>query len=125
MTNREFYTNIKNGILTDAEKEFAAAAIEKLDATNAKRKEKASEGQTKKAQENAPVVEAILAVLTNDPQSASDIAAQVGVSHNKVTGLIRPLVAAGQVSVTDIKVPKKGTQKGYFLPVAEAEADAE
>ena len=40
MTNREFYTNIANGTITDAEKEFALAAIAKLDETNEKRKNK-------------------------------------------------------------------------------------
>ena len=52
MTNREFYTTIANGTITEAEKEFALAAIAKLDATNEKRKNKPS----KKAVENAPIL---------------------------------------------------------------------
>lgn len=114
MTNREFYTNIANGTITEAEKEFAAAAIEKLDAANAKQREK----QAEKAKENEPIVAAILATLTNDPQTAADIGTAVGVTTAKASGQLRKLVAAGQVVAADIKVPKKGTVKGYSLPVA-------
>ena len=114
MTNREFYTNIANGTITEAEVAFAAAAIEKLDAANAKQREK----QAEKAKENEPIVASILATLTNDPQTAADIALAVGVTTAKASGQLRKLVAAGQVVAADIKVPKKGTVKGYSLPVA-------
>jgi hypothetical protein len=115
MTNREFYTNIANGTVTEAEIAFASAAIEKMDAANEKRKNKPS----KTAIENAPVIEAITGVLTNDPQTAADIGVQVGVSTAKASSLLRQIVLAGNAVATDIKVPKKGTCKGYSLPVAE------
>lgn len=119
MTNREFFTNIINGTLTDAEKEFATAAIAKMDETNEKRKAKVAEGNTKKAEENATIKAAILAALTSEAQSASALGAIVGVSHNKVTPLAKQLVAEGLAGVTDVKVPGKGPQKGYFLIVEE------
>jgi helix-turn-helix protein len=119
MTNREFFTNIINGTLTDAEKEFATAAIAKMDETNEKRKAKVAEGNTKKAEENAPIKAAILAALTSEAQSASALGAIVGVSHNKVTPLVKQLVAEGLAEVTDIKVPGKGACKGYSLAVAD------
>ena len=57
------------GTITEAEIQFAQAAIEKLDAANAKQREK----QAEKAKENEPIVASILATLTNDPQTAADI----------------------------------------------------
>lgn len=119
MTNREFYTAIINANVSAEITEYAENAIAKLDATNEKRKAKAAEGQTKKAEENAPIKAAILETLTNEAQTASAIAAIVGVSHNKVSALARQLVAEGKAESTDIKVPGKGTCKGYTLADAE------
>ena len=120
MTNREFYTNIANGNITEAEKEFALAAIAKMDETNEKRKNKPS----KTAVENAPVIEALTNALTSDPQTAADLGAQVGISTQKASSLLRQIVAAGAAVATDIKVPKKGTCKGYALaPVGETDAE--
>ena len=119
MTNREFYTNIANGTITDAEKEFALAAIAKMDATNEARKNKTSPKDAEKAAADAAVRESIFALLTAEPQTASDLGAQVGVSTPKATAELRKLVAEGRVEKTDVKVPKKGTVKGYFIPAAE------
>ena len=119
MTNREFYTNIANGTITQNEIDFAVAAIEKLDATNEKRKAKAAEGASKKAEENAPIKAAIRAALTNEAQTAPQIAAIVGVTHNKVTPLAKQLVAEGIAEQVEIKVPGKGAMKGYLLADAE------
>ena len=116
MTNREFYTNIANGTITEAEKEFALAAIAKMDETNEKRKNKPS----KTAEANAPIIEALTNALTSDPQTASDLAVAIGISTQKASSLLRQIVASGVAVSTDIKVPKKGTCKGYSLaPVAE------
>ena len=120
MTNREFYTNIANGNVTEAEKEFALAAIAKMDETNEKRKNKVSPKEAEKQAEMAALRESIFAVITNDPQTEADIAAQVGVTGAKARAQLRKLVAEGKIVSADIKVPKKGTCKGYSLaPVAE------
>ena len=119
MTKREFYTNIANGVITDAEKEVALAEIAKMDATNEARKNKTSPKDAEKAAADAVVRENIFALLTADPQTASDLGAQVGVSTPKATAELRKLVAEGRVEKTDVKVPKKGTCKGYFIPAAE------
>ena len=115
MTNREFYTNIANGTITEAEKEFALAAIAKMDETNEKRKNKPS----KTAVENAPIIEALTAALTADPQTAADLGAAVGISTQKASSLLRQIVALGVAVASDIKVPKKGTCKGYSLAPVE------
>jgi hypothetical protein len=119
MTNREFYTNIANGTITEAEKEFALAAIAKMDETNEKRKNKTSPKDAEKAAEDAKIRESIFALITADPQTAADLGAQVGVSTPKATAERRKLVADCRVSKTDIKVPKKGTCKGYFIPATD------
>ena len=56
MTNREFYTNIANGNITEAEKEFALAAIAKMDETNEKRKNKVSPKEQEKQAEVFPLL---------------------------------------------------------------------
>ena len=119
MTKREFYTNIANGTITDAEKEMALAEIAKLDATNEARKNKTSPKDAEKAAEDAKIRENIFALITAEPQTASDLGAQVGVSTPKATAELRKLVADGRVGKTDIKVPKKGTVKGYFIPATD------
>ena len=116
MTNREFYTNIANGTITEAEKEFALAAIAKIDAVNEARKNKPS----KTAIANAPVLEALTNALTADPQTAADLGAATGISTQKASSLLRQLVASGVAVSTDIKVPKRGTCKGYSLAPVEA-----
>lgn len=123
MTNREFYTAIVNGNITDEVIAHASAAIEKLDKALENRKNKPS----KKATENAPVLEAITGVLGAEPMVASDIATAVGITTQKASALLRQLVANGVAVATDVKVPKKGTVKGYSLAPVDApvETDAE
>ena len=120
MTNRDFYTAIINADLTaifedemaKSVKDHAKAALGKLDATNEKRRNAAS----KKELENLPIMEQIVnEVLSFEPMTASDIGAALGISHNKATPIVKMAVARGLAGVKDIKVPKKGTQKGYFL----------
>lgn len=123
MTNREFFTNIANGTITETEKEFALSAIAKLDATNEKRKNKTSPKEAEKQAADAVVREQIAGVLTADPQTASDIATAVGISTQKASAQLRKLVADGVAVASDIKVPKKGTCKGYSLAPVETDAE--
>lgn len=121
MTNREFYTNIANGTITEAEKEFALAAIAKMDETNEKRKNKPS----KTAEANAPVIASLTNALTSDPQTAADLAAAAGISTQKASSLLRQIVASGVAVASDIKVPKKGVCKGYALAATDVAEKAE
>ena len=113
MTNREFLTAIANGTINDEVIAHATASIEKLDAANLARKNKPS----KKALENAPIIEQIVSeVLTVDtPMTAGQVAEAVGISTQKASALLRSIVAAGNATVTDVKVPNKGTVKAYSL----------
>ena len=98
MTTREFLTAITEGTMNEEIIAHAAEALTKLDAAN---KKKASSSQSKKAKENAPVIAA--AITTED----------LPITHNKVSALCRQLVAAGRLTVTDVKVPKRGVMKAY------------
>ena len=111
MTNREFFEAIINGTINDEIKAHAEEAIEKMDARNAKRASKPS----KTAIANAPLIEKIKEVLTNEPQTASVIGEKIGETVYKASGLLREMAKHEEVLVTDVKVPKKGKQKGYYL----------
>lgn len=127
MTNREFYTNIVNGTITEAEKEFALAAIAKMDEANEKRKNKTSPKEKEKAAENAKFDETVIGVLTNEPQIEADIASALGVTGPKARASLKRLVEAGVVTKSEVKVPKRGALKAYALAPAETadvEADA-
>ena len=132
MTNRDFYNAIINADLTavfedemaESVKEHAKAALGKLDETNEKRRNAPS----KKELENLPLMEQVVnEVLSFEPMTASDIGAAIGVNHNKATHIVKMAVTRGLAGVKDIKVPKKGMQKGYFRLGGEDEdsADAE
>ena len=114
MTNREFYTAvIALDAATDEMKTYAQERLAKLDATNEARKNKPS----KTAIENAPLLEQIVnEVLTTELMTAGQVAETMGISTQKASALLRQLVAADRVEVEDVKLPKKGVQKGYRIP---------
>lgn len=115
MTNREFLNSVVEGTITDEMKEYAAAEIEKLDATNAKRREKAAEKAVEKNAEKAPIREALWNALSEDPQTASDLIAVTGLDlkPQSIPSLMKPFVEDGTVLKVDVKVKGKGTQRGY------------
>ena len=89
MTTRNFYETIAANETLSAElREFAAAAIEKMDKSAASRAEKAAE---KKSIEDAPIIEAITNYLRENPgvHTASDIADAVGIKTPKATAVLR------------------------------------
>lgn len=108
MTNREMFEAIVNGNITDEVIEKVNEEIAKLDARNAKRREAVS----KKALENAPIVEAIKGVLSDTPQTASEIAEKVEISTQKASALLKQIDG---LTISDVKVKGKGTRKAYAL----------
>jgi hypothetical protein len=46
---------------------------------------------------------------------ASEIAAELEITVQKASALLRSIVANGQAASTDVKLPKKGTVKAYTL----------
>lgn len=112
MTNREFFEAIINGTMNDEIVAHAKSAIEKLDEKNAKRNNKPSKTQI----ENEPIKVAIVEHIgENEIVTATQIGERLEISTQKASALLRQLVADGKVTATEIKVPKKGKQKGYSL----------
>lgn len=116
MTQREFYELVANGNITDEVVAKAAELLEKLDAANAAKREKAAEKSAEKAAEKEPLRQAILAVMTKEPQAAPALIEAAGIDC-KVQGfhhLIKPFVEDGTVVKSDVK-GEKGKVKGYAL----------
>ena len=112
MTKREFLNTIAAGTINDEIVAKAHEMIAQMDAENEKRKNRPS----KKAAENAPLVEKIVnEILGEEVLTATDVAAALGVSTQKASALCRKAVAEGKATSVDVKVKGKGTQKGYIL----------
>lgn len=96
---------------------FATKEIEQLDKKAVKAKERAA---AKRADGDA-LTEAVLAVLTNEFQTAADIAAQIedeDTTVAKISYRLGSLVKSGRVIKEDIKVDREGKKtvlKGYRL----------
>ena len=107
MTKREFFEAVMALENVDAELVlFAENEINKMNERNAKRKSTPS----KTAIANEPIKAQIAEVLTDTPQSASEIAEKVGISTQKCSALLRQIEG---LTVTEIKVKGKGKVKGY------------
>ncbi len=119
MTNRDFLTAIVTNENFPADlRTEAQARLDKLDATNEARKNKPSKASI----ENAPILAQIATeILTTEAQTAATVAEAAGISVQKASALLRQLVAEGKAVVSEVKVPKKGTQKAYAAVVTDAE----
>ena len=116
MTNREFYSKIASMTNIDAELvEFAADAIAKLDATNEKRKAASAVKAAEKQAEKAPIREALIAVLNDEPATATELIAAAGldIKPASVPSLLRPFVESGDVVKVEKKIEGKGKQRAY------------
>ena len=108
MTKREMFEAIVNGNVTDEVIEMAKNEIVKMDEKNAKRRNSPS----KTALANEPIKAQIKEILTNEPQSASEVAEKVEISVQKASALLRQIDG---LAVSEIKVKGKGKVKGYAL----------
>lgn len=127
MTNREFYTAISaNETLTEEIRNHATEQIAKLDATAEKRKGKVSAKDQEKRDENAALAKQIAeTILGTEAKTATDVATALTemlgeeVKVQKASYLCRLAVDLGLANQTEVKIPKKGTQKAYTAVVAE------
>lgn len=113
MTTRDHLNAIINGTITSDTQNWAKSQLEKLDARNLKRASKPS----KTAIANQPLKEALLAYLgANDGKyTEAELGALLEVTHNKAGSLARQLVAEGLVQQEEVKIPKIGKRKVYFV----------
>jgi hypothetical protein len=123
MTNREFYTAISaNETLSEEIRNHATEQIAKLDATAEKRKGKVSAKDQEKRDANAAMAKHIAeTILGTEAKTATDVAealtAETGeeVKVQKASYLCRLAVELGLANATEVKIPKKGTQKAYTV----------
>lgn len=122
MTNREFFTAAAAGEMTAEMKEFATAWLAKNEAAREARKGKVTKKVAEKRAANEQLVHLIVnELLEYEAQTATDIAAKLGeltgdtFSVQKASVLCRQAVEMGLATSMDVKIPKKGTQKGYAL----------
>lgn len=117
MTKREFMNMIINGEINEEVKAFAENEIQKLDAANARKSARKTQTQI----ENEPIKNAICELLADgEKRVASAIAKEMNLSVQKVSALCRRLVDEGRLQCEEVKVPKKGMQKAYFMEKEEA-----
>ena len=128
MTNREFYTAIaaENASITAEMVEHAIAQLAKLDATAEKRKGVVSKKDLEKRAANEAMARHIATdILGTEAMTATDVAAvltaEAGeeVKVQKASYLCRKAVELGLAAETEVKIPKKGTQKAYTAIAAE------
>ena len=123
MTNREFYTTIAAiETLPEDIRNHATDALAKMDATAEKRKGKVSAKDQAKRDENAAMATHIAeTILSTEAKTATDVAAvltaEAGeeVKVQKASYLCRLAVDMGLATQTEVKIPKKGTQKAYTI----------
>lgn len=121
MTKREFLNTIATAEDMPAELiEFAAHKLEVMNAANEKNRAKAAEKRATKDAEKEPIRNAIMDVMTNEPQTATMLIEAAGladtVKPQSIPSLLKPFIEAGTLEKVDVKIPeKKGTQKGYKL----------
>ena len=114
ITMRQFFEAVVNGNITEKEIEKAKAEIAKIDATNAKRAEKAKE----KAVEYEPIKTAIFDFLcANGSKTTTEIAIAIEQSVPKTSAMCRQMVEDGRLTASEVSVPKKGKQKAYTAVV--------
>ena len=122
MTNREFYNSIiaENATITAEMIDHANEALAKLDATAEKRKGKVSAKEQAKRDENAALAAKVAAeILTTEAMTATDVAAVLSemmgeeVKVQKASYICRKAVEMGLAVQTEVKIPKRGTNKAY------------
>lgn len=117
MTNKMFFEAVIDAAISDEVTEKATLMLKQLEHERATAN---SRNSKKKEAENAPLIEAVLTALSDGHEKlTSEVAVLAEMSTPKASALLRKLVAENKVTVRDVKVPKKGTQKAYALAVSE------
>ena len=112
------YREFLNAVIATENEELASYATEelaKLDHTNEVRRARMAEKAAVKAAEKEPIRQAIYAVITDEPKTATMLIEEAGLElkPQSIPSLVKALVEAGQVNKVDVKIKGKGTQRGY------------
>ena len=126
MTKREFFVKVAAGEMTEEMQTFAAEALVKMDATLEARKGKLSEKEQAKRDANVALATRVAhEILGAEAKTATDVAAELAellgeeIKVQKASFLCRKAVDLGLAVQTEVKIPKKGTQKAYTAVAAE------
>ena len=122
MTKREFFVKVAAGEMTEEMQAMAAEFLTKMDETLEKRKGKVSEKEQAKRDANEALARRVAAeILGAEAKTATDVAAELTVmlgeevKVQKASSLCRKAVELGLAVQTDVKIPKKGSQKAYTV----------
>ena len=123
MTKIELMKALTEGAIVTAEMAEKAQEILAADAkAKEARKGKVSAKDQAKRDENVALATKVATeILGTEPMTATDVAALMGedVKVQKASYICRLAVTMGLATVTEVKIPKKGTQKAYTVASAE------
>lgn len=120
ITRRFAYNAVLSGNVDAQTLQWFADELAKMDKANADRQSKPS----KKEQENQPIKDSILTLLTDSgPKVASEVGEALDISTAKASALCRQMVESGLLTVAEIKSPKKGGGKVKQYTAVKVEAD--
>ena len=111
-TQRDFLTDVINGVFNDTVTAYARERLNKLDEKNEKRKAEASANQLK----NAKLLDDFVAFIAEqeEPQTTTEIARHFGLSTQKVAPIMANGVKTERVTETTKTVDKK-KYKAYII----------
>ena len=123
MTHRDFYACIRDHFQNSNdpdERQLAATAIEymtRLDETNAAKRAKQQAKAAAKQAERAPIRDALMSALGTEPLTATALISAAGLENEveptAIPALLKPLIEAGLITKTEVKVKGKGAHRAY------------
>ena len=120
MTKREFFVAVSEGKMTEEMQTMAAEFLVKMDAQLAARKGKVSEKERAKRDANVALAHRVAhEILGAEAMTATDVSVKLAemlgepVTVQKASTLCRKAVELELAVATDVKIPKKGSQKAY------------
>ena len=120
MTKREFFVKAAAGEMTEEMQAKAAEFLTKMDAQLEARKGKLTEKEQAKRDANVALARRVATeILGAEAMTATDVAAKLTemlgeeVKVQKASSLCRKAVELELAVQTDVKIPKKGSQKAY------------
>lgn len=120
MTKREFFAKVSAGEMTEEMQAFAAEQLTKMDAQLEARKGKVSEKERAKRDANVALATRVAKeILGAEAMTATDVAAKLTemlgeeIKVQKASSLCRKAVELELAVQSEVKIPKKGSQKAY------------
>ena len=120
MTKREFFAKVSAGEMTEEMQAFAAEQLSKMDAQLEARKGKVSEKEQAKRDANVALATRVAKeILGAEAMTATDVAAKLTellgeeIKVQKASSLCRKAVELELAVQSEVKIPKKGSQKAY------------